>query len=218
MNNKPETLNGGEKENTENSADILREEPSFEEHMESVHRATDEESRERQNYHAQTRESAKNTEGFIESLAFNDEIYNKIRNGEKLGKDEVFHMLKMEGYVDEVEQENVDKVLDYIGMTEGEQFDMKVGSYAYTPEGESYELPCEISFKNEDGSFTKIMATKGKERSHRTESVGRHIVVTRGPQDLNDVGYHGNVDLSPDNKLIASYIGGNPEPSLGIEK
>lgn len=139
-------------------------------------------------------------EGNISFFSEADEIvYEKVTDGEKLNAGDVFGLLKASHYIDSEEKDGIMSMLEEIGISDGQDFDVRYGGWTFTDEGKTYEEPLRISFKNKDGSFTEISATKGKERSHCDYSFGRQLMICRGPQNEGyDVSYQGHsLDMPP---------------------
>ncbi|MBR2996834.1 hypothetical protein IKF33_00075 [Candidatus Saccharibacteria bacterium] len=182
---------------------------SFDEHMKM-----DKAMQTAHNTRAAMRPSVKNRGELGENMHWisdaHEKVYDKLMNGENLTGEDTFGILKECLYVDPEEKDDVCELLDKVGITEGEEFDVKYGETLYNQDGKTFEVPFQMSFKNKDGSFTKI-AAYGGERSHCDVSHGRGIVVTKGTaEEGNNVGYDGPMkhysSESPDRtKVIGSY-------------
>lgn len=114
---------------------------------------------------------------------------NKVKEGLTLDSRDI-----MELFYPDPHFEGSQEVFDNIGLKNGTDFDVDLPKPLYDQDGNIYETPLKVSFKNPDGEYTQMMFSKDKN--------GLFFTAAKGDKEHYDVGYRGGVPLDPRNGTI----------------
>lgn len=170
--------------------------PSFEEHMQKLqqHRAETQDARMEmtddqkqminENFMAQSSlkyYQDKEGLGWLPGFEGTQKAIKKIQKGEPLSSDDIFQVVYEEGRSEGSDKEQFCEFLENIGVSKGSNFDILRGGVTYDEDGLEVDQPLGISFKNHNGSYTKVTIDKNGEA---TAAMGLQ-------EEGYDVGYNG---------------------------
>lgn len=204
----------GEQSPSQSEGGDIAEYPSFEEHMQNMEQQNGEKQslieraknaihnlihrREwvRQNTEVLTRPTMKNEDlrGNSYIGVAQNEVSRKIKNGEPLSIKNVTSMAEEYGYGQGYE--GLGDLLEEIGVENGTDFDVQQPGTLISPNGEEIQHPLSISFRNNQGDFTRIDLYKD------APGEGHAISYSGAAEEGVDVGYSGPIKLAKDRKNL----------------
>lgn len=116
---------------------------------------------------------------------------NKVKEGSTLDSRDIMKLF----YYPDPHFEGSQEVFDNIGLKNGTDFDVDLPKPLYDQDGNIYQTPLKVSFRNPDGKYTQMLFSKDEN--------GIFFTATKGNKEHCDVGYRGGVvPLEPSNRAI----------------
>lgn len=145
----------------------------------------------RQNTEVLTRPTMKNEDlrGHSYLGVAQNEVSQKIKNGEPLSIKNITSMAGEYGYGQGYEE--LGDLLEQVGVESGTDFDVQHPGTIIAPNGEKFSHPLSISFRNDEGDFTRIDLYKD------APGKGHAVTFSGKAEEGADVGYRGVLTADP---------------------